>query len=66
MRLQVNGSAVCQPEGITMLELIQNQGLRPERVAVECNGQIVRRGDFAKTALSEGDAVEIVQFVGGG
>ena len=35
-------------------------------IAVERNGSIVKRGDYDKTVLQDGDTVEIVQFVGGG
>lgn len=35
-------------------------------IAVELNGVIVRAEDRAKTVLKDGDAVEIVSFVGGG
>ena len=35
-------------------------------IAVERNGPIVKRSDYDKTVLQDGDTVEIVQFVGGG
>ena len=35
-------------------------------IAVERNGSIVKRSDYGKTVLQDGDTVEIVQFVGGG
>lgn len=35
-------------------------------IAVERNGSIVKRSDYDKTVLQDGDTVEIVQFVGGG
>lgn len=35
-------------------------------IAVELNGVIVRTEDRAKTVLKDGDALEIVSFVGGG
>ena len=35
-------------------------------IAVERNGSIVKRIDYDKTVLQDGDTVEIVQFVGGG
>ncbi len=35
-------------------------------IAVERNGSIVKRNDYDKTVLQDGDTVEIVQFVGGG
>lgn len=35
-------------------------------IAVERNGSIIKRDDYDKTVLQDGDTVEIVQFVGGG
>ena len=35
-------------------------------IAVERNGSIVKRNDYDKTVLQDGDTVEIVQYVGGG
>ncbi len=41
-------------------------GLAPEKVAVEHNGEIAPRSQLAEIALSDGDSLEIVHFVGGG
>ena len=38
----------------------------PERVAVEVNLKIIKRAEFERHALYEGDDVEVVYFVGGG
>lgn len=47
-------------------ELVTELGLKADRVAVEHNGGIVARSDWAGTALQEGDRLEVVHFVGGG
>ncbi len=62
--IQVNGELL--PAAATVQELLDRQGWRADRVAVEKNGEIVRRGDFSATALHDGDRLEIVRFVGGG
>lgn len=36
------------------------------RVAVERNGEIVPKSQYAETVLADGDSVEVVSFVGGG
>jgi thiamine biosynthesis protein ThiS len=41
-------------------------GLDPRTVVVERNREIVRRPQLSDTALTEGDAIELVHFVGGG
>lgn len=66
MRIEVNGEPFDCAEGTTLAELAAMRGLKPERVAAERNGALVRRADFTSTALAEGDRVEIVHFVGGG
>ena len=37
-----------------------------KRIAVEKNGDIVPKAKYAETLLAEGDALEVVSFVGGG
>jgi thiamine biosynthesis protein ThiS len=41
-------------------------GILPERVAVEVNLKILKRSEYAEYKLHEGDAIEVVYFVGGG
>lgn len=66
MRVELNGEAKELSEGTTLLSLIEQLSLAPERVAVELNRDVVRRADWAATCLNDGDRVEIVHFVGGG
>jgi sulfur carrier protein len=47
-------------------QLVGELGLKGDRVAVEHNGEIVPRSNWAQSALSNGDRVEVVHFVGGG
>jgi thiazole synthase len=46
--------------------LIADVGLNPQRVAVERNLEIVPRSTFGEIMVEDGDAYEIVHFVGGG
>lgn len=50
----------------TVADLVAALGLKGDRVAIEQNGAIVARGEWAGAAVSSGDRFEIVQFVGGG
>jgi sulfur carrier protein len=52
--------------GANLQDLIAELGLKGDRVAIEHNGNIVPRGEWAGTRLAEGDRLEIVHFVGGG
>ena len=66
MRLQINGQFQETPDELNLARLVEHLQLRPERVAVELNKRIIRRRDWAETQLNDGDALEIVHFVGGG
>jgi hydroxymethylpyrimidine/phosphomethylpyrimidine kinase len=50
----------------TLDVVIAAVGLKADRVAVELNGEIVRRAVWASTAVRGGDRLEVVHFVGGG
>jgi thiamine biosynthesis protein ThiS len=62
----VNGEPQTAPEGQTVLGLLRELKIAPERVAIELNRQIVKQARWEETELSPGAQVEIVQFVGGG
>jgi sulfur carrier protein len=62
----VNGENRNIPEGETILGLLRTLEISPERVAVELDCKIVKRGQWELTALRDGARLEIVQFVGGG
>jgi thiamine biosynthesis protein ThiS len=50
----------------TLAVLVRHLGLAPSGVVAEVRGEVVRPGEFEATRLRPGDAVEIVQLVGGG
>lgn len=64
--MKCSGKEIHLEAPVTVRAFLLEQGYQPERVAVERNGQIVRRSDFDKELLREEDTVEIVHFVGGG
>jgi sulfur carrier protein len=66
MRIVVNEVEQEVAAGATIAVLLGQLQLPGTRVAVEVNGQIVRRLAHATTPLSEGDRVEVVTLVGGG
>ena len=66
MKLQVNGEEREVPGTLTLAALIEQLGMRPDRVAIELNREIVAREQWAASQLREGDRLEIVHFVGGG
>jgi sulfur carrier protein len=66
MKLQINGEDRDFASPLSLAALINEMGMKPDRVAVELNRNIVRRDKWDETILSDGDRLEIVQFVGGG
>jgi thiamine biosynthesis protein ThiS len=66
MQLQINGDAGEFPDGLNISGLVAQLGMKPDRVAVELNLEIVPRSSWEATVLKSGDKLEIVHFVGGG
>lgn len=62
----INGEKHVIRAGETLLELLEEQGYRLEVIAVEYNGSILKKDDYATTTLQDGDRIEVVSFVGGG
>jgi thiamine biosynthesis protein ThiS len=66
MRIRVNGETQEVADNATVSELLAQLQIRAERVAVERNRLVVRRGTYDDTRLENGDEIEILTFVGGG
>lgn len=65
MNLRINGEE-RDVSAESLSGLVEQLGMKPDRVAIELNRQIVPRDHWGKTDLHEGDQLEIVHFVGGG
>lgn len=66
MRLHINGDAREFAGSLSLAALLEQLGMKADRVAVELNREIVPRPQWAETSLKDGDRLEIVHFVGGG
>ena len=66
MKIAVNGEEKEIESGTTLGELLSRLDLKQDRLAIELNRRILRRSDWSSATLAEGDAIEIVSFVGGG
>ena len=68
MALFINGEARDVPEGMSLEALLRHLGRDPGApgVAVAVNDVVVRRADWASTALAAGDRVEVVTASQGG
>ena len=65
-RVTLNGEPREVPADLAVDELLRHLDLEPRLVVVELNREIVRRDDYARTSVQDGDSLEIVHFVGGG
>jgi sulfur carrier protein len=66
MHLFINGGKKSFADSLSLAQLIEQLGMKGDRVAVELNREIVSRAQWAETKLNDGDRLEIVHFVGGG
>ena len=66
MKLTLNGEEKIISDVTTLSDLVKKLDLTNKPIAVELNLNVVPKGRLDATLLSDGDKVEIVQFVGGG
>jgi thiazole synthase len=66
MDVVINGERKQITAGVTLLELLSELELDPRAVVVEHNRKIVRRIGLGEVTVQDGDAIELVHFVGGG
>jgi thiamine biosynthesis protein ThiS len=66
LEIIVNGEPRQLTGPANVADLLRHLSLDPRTVVVELNRRIVRRLQLQDTPLTDGDAVELVHFVGGG
>jgi len=65
-KITLNGEIREVRAGMSIADLAADIGLKPEKIAVERNREIVPRSTLADVIIADGDELEIVHFVGGG
>lgn len=65
-RLRLNGETKTLKDPVALSDFLTQEGFSDKRIAVERNGEIVPKGEYANVILSDSDTLEIVAFVGGG
>jgi len=63
---RINGEEREIPGGSSIRDLLVDLDLNPSLVVVERNREIVERERYDEVEIEEGDALELVHFVGGG
>ena len=66
LKVRVNGEERRVSAGLSIAQMLGELGLDPLRVAVERNLEVVPRANLADVPVADGDAFEVVHFVGGG
>ncbi|MEG0291316.1 MAG: sulfur carrier protein ThiS [Anaerovoracaceae bacterium] len=62
----INGQKYQLADGIKVSEYLETEGIDKGTIAIELNGEILPKSRYEETVLSDGDKIEIVNFVGGG
>ena len=66
MKATINGEMRELPEGITLAALLEDLGAPRSGIAVARNHQVVRRAEFERQQIADGDTIEIIRAVAGG
>ena len=66
MNITLNGEARAIDAGLSLQQLLDSLEINCEALVVQRNDDIVARAQFSDTSLAEGDALELIRFVGGG
>ena len=66
MKIILNGEAQSFSSPCSVADLLAQQSLSEQRLAVEINLEVIPRSEFASRQLQADDKVEIVRAIGGG
>lgn len=66
MHILLNGERHELAAPLSVAALLEELGIDTRRVAVERNLVVVRRAVYSTEIVSDGDEIEVVNFVGGG
>ena len=64
--MKLNGQQIHLQAPVALQALLEEHGYYSLRIAVERNGDIVPKSDYATTMITDDDTLEVVSFVGGG
>lgn len=67
MKVIINNKPAELPRPfVTVSEMVQLQGIKPEGTAVAVNGRICRRSEWDSKQISEGDEITVISAAFGG
>ncbi len=65
-KIQLNGKKVKVFKDSNIKDLIKKYNLDEKKIAIEINGAILPKKQYANKKVKNNDKIEIVQFIGGG
>ena len=66
MNIVLNGETYKTDGPLTIGRLLVHLDIDRRRVAVEQNMNVIKKPNYDSTIVNNGDAIEIVNFIGGG
>ena len=66
INITINGETKTFAAPLSLDQMLRDMSLDPVKVAVERNREIVPKSSYATVRVADGDALEIVHFIGGG
>lgn len=63
--IKINGEKIDKDE-MNLSEYLEENNYQTQKIAIECNEEIVPKSQYGSFILHSGDVVEIVSLVGGG
>ncbi len=66
MRIKFNGKETVIEGPCTVAELLEAREINEHMVSVQHNGTILRREDYQRAVVREGDDIKVLHFMGGG
>ena len=66
MKITINGTQKEYANPVPIQELVSQYCKNPKHVIAEVNGEIIGASQWGQRSIADGDAIELVSFVGGG
>jgi len=66
MKVTLSGKTTELPDNISIAQLLNLKNMEPGHTVVELRGEVVLSDQWDSTIIHDGDALEILSFVGGG
>ena len=66
MKISINNKSREISENISLLDLLNEMLVAPEKTLISINENVIPQEEFANTILKENDSIDLFSFVGGG